>query len=294
MIVAQYTGIGLQKDPKAFVIYNPTTGLYEDSTASGNENIQTNSRARYKPSYATSHIKTSNDGYIQIVSVFGIGYSAHFLSESGGDQSITNSNSNFGSVALRSSGFKKDAFPRDDVGYITHVVAPKENEDAEVSIEYYAIDVDKTVSVGATSKLYLYGQTNASVAPDSIIDGYRIGAKAGDTLNVLISQSGISTEYTAEIVMPGTELSSQKKFVVGRSSVGINSISSDVITFTENHNFVNGESILCHMKLALCQMELQIIRFIMLSRLELEFLDLIRSRLLRHRKMLQLTIFYHY
>ena len=243
MIVAQYTGIGLQKDPKAFVIYNPTTGLYEDSTASGNENIQTNSRARYKPSYATSHIKTSNDGYIQIVSVFGIGYSAHFLSESGGDQSITNSNSNFGSVALRSSGFKKDAFPKDDVGYITHVVAPKENEDAEVSIEYYAIDVDKTVSVGATSKLYLYGQTNASVAPDSIIDGYRIGAKAGDTLNVLISQSGISTEYTAEIVMPGTELSSQKKFVVGRSSVGINSISSDVITFTENHNFVNGESI---------------------------------------------------
>ena len=72
MIVAQYTGIGLQKDPKAFVIYNPTTGLYEDSTASGNENIQTNSRARYKPSYATSHIKTSNDGYIQIVSVFAI------------------------------------------------------------------------------------------------------------------------------------------------------------------------------------------------------------------------------
>ena len=125
---------------------------------------------------------------------------------------------------------------------ITHVVAPKENEDAEVSIEYY-IDVDKTVSVGATSKLYLYGQTNASVAPDSIIDGYRIGAKAGDTLNVLISQSGISTEYTAEIVMPGTELKFSEKFVVGRSSVGINSISSDVITFTENHNFVNGESI---------------------------------------------------
>ena len=31
MVVAQFTGIGLQKDDKAFVIYKPATGNYIDS-----------------------------------------------------------------------------------------------------------------------------------------------------------------------------------------------------------------------------------------------------------------------
>ena len=69
-------------------------------------------KLRYKPDYANFHVKTSNDGYLQLVSVFAIGFQHQFLSESGGDQSINNSNSNFGSVALKASGFKKNAFSR--------------------------------------------------------------------------------------------------------------------------------------------------------------------------------------
>ena len=41
MVVAQYTGIGLQKDDNAFVKYNedtPPTGQYDDNTVAGNEN----------------------------------------------------------------------------------------------------------------------------------------------------------------------------------------------------------------------------------------------------------------
>ena len=49
MVVAQFTGIGLQKDDKAFVKYNSTTGVYEDNTVSGNEVLSTDSRAVYKP-----------------------------------------------------------------------------------------------------------------------------------------------------------------------------------------------------------------------------------------------------
>jgi hypothetical protein len=37
MVVAQFTGIGLQKDDRAFVKYDTTTGTYQDYTASGNE-----------------------------------------------------------------------------------------------------------------------------------------------------------------------------------------------------------------------------------------------------------------
>ena len=52
MVVAQFTGIGLQKDDNAFLLYNSTTGVYDDATVPGNENLSTNSRAIYKPAYS--------------------------------------------------------------------------------------------------------------------------------------------------------------------------------------------------------------------------------------------------
>ena len=61
MVVAQFTGIGLQKDDKAFVVFNqdsPPTGNYDDNTIAGNETISNNSRARYKPKYKNFHIKS--------------------------------------------------------------------------------------------------------------------------------------------------------------------------------------------------------------------------------------------
>ena len=125
MVVAQFTGIGLQKDNNAFVKYNSTTGTYEDNSVSGNANLSNDSRAVYKPSYKNFHVKCSNNSVIQAVSIFAIGYAEHFVSESGGDQSITNSNSNFGAKALIADGFRKDAFTQDDQGYITHILPPK-------------------------------------------------------------------------------------------------------------------------------------------------------------------------
>jgi len=244
MVVAQFTGIGLQKDNNAFVKYDSTSGTYQDSTAFGNENIHTDSRALFKPEYRNYHIKCSNDAYIQVVSVFAIGYSEHFKAESGGDQSINNSNSNFGAKALVASGFRKDAFIRDDVGYITHIIPPKVLETSEVSVEYLPLDVSNTISIANASRLYFYNETNESIKPEGVIEGYRIGAKPNDTLNVFINQSGIATEYSANILMPGsTTATSQKEFNVGRSVAGINSISSNVLTLTSAHTFINGETI---------------------------------------------------
>jgi len=248
MMVAQFTGIGIQKDNKAFVKYNSTSGIYEDYTVSGNDSLSTDSAARYKLDYSNFHIKTSNDGYLQVVSVFAIGFAEQFISDSGGDQSINNSNSNFGSVALKASGFKKNAFSRDDFGYITHIISPREIESTEKSVEFNSIDVKKVVGFANTSRMYLYNQTNSAVNPDHTIDGFRIGAKENDTLNVLISNSGVSTSYSARIIMPntensGTEVSSRKVSNVGRSSVGINSITSNTLTFDANHNLINGENI---------------------------------------------------
>ena len=264
MVVAQFTGIGLQKDDKAFVKYDSTSGIYRDSTYAGNSKLSTDSRAVFNPSYKNAHIKASNNAVIQAVSIFAIGYAEHFLTESGADMSITNSNSNFGARALIAQGFRPDAFSQDDYGYITHIIPPKEVPLTESAIEFNAIDILKTseqssVGVGSTAHLYLFGETNSEVPPENVFDGYRIGARSNDTLRVLLSNSGAITEYSARIVMPKSgvttahDFSSEKLYTVKRSdpsSAGINSIGSNsdggadnVVTLTKSHNLANGESI---------------------------------------------------
>ena len=98
--------LDFRKDKNAFVKYNATSGEYKDSTFAGNANINQDSSAVFKPDYENFHIKASNDSVIQIVSCFAIGYANHFVTESGGDLSVTNSNSNFGAKALVSKGYK--------------------------------------------------------------------------------------------------------------------------------------------------------------------------------------------
>lgn len=123
MVVAQFTGVSLQKDDRAFVKYNPVNRDYSDnitiskvsasSLANGSSSTDNgkvyhlDSQAIYRNGWESSHIKASNDAFIQIVSVFAIGYNKHFDCQSGGDLSITNSNSNFGQISLSASGFKK-------------------------------------------------------------------------------------------------------------------------------------------------------------------------------------------
>lgn len=243
MVVAQFTGIGLQKDDNAFVKYNPVSGVYEDATSVSN--IHKDSLAKYKPEYENYHIKSSNDSFLQLVSVFAIGYANHFVVESGGDHSITNSNSNFGAKAIVARGFRTSAFSRDDSGYITHIIPPQEIQSREVTIEFGAIDVVSTVGVGSTTRLYLYNENNLSNPPNHILEGYRIGARKNDILNVGIG----ATTLQARIVMPNTQNtgifeSSYRKIVhVGRSTIGINSISANTFTFTTPHTFINGESV---------------------------------------------------
>jgi len=240
MVVAQYTGIGLQKDDKAFVKYDTNSGSYQDFTSVSN--LHTDSLARYKPSYESYHVRAINESYIQIVSVFAIGYSNHFQVESGGDFSINNSNSNFGAKAFQAMGFRHDAFTKDGLGYITHIVTPKERDVNKIPVNFLPIDYSKTVSVGDTTKLYLYGYNSQESAPPEVVEGFRIGAQSNDILYLDIAQSGVTTTYSARVVMPNTQLSAEKKYYVGRAA-GINSITSSLITLTSKHELINGETI---------------------------------------------------
>ena len=179
MVVAQFTGISLQKDDRAFVVYNPTNGAYEAQASGSGAHI--NGLAKYRKGWRHCHIKASNDSFIQVVSVFAVGFGDHFFSDSGGDLSITNSNSNFGNTSLRSKGFKAAAFTKDKAGQITHVIPPKAITDIEeLSVNWVSFDITKTKAVADPTKLYLYGYTTEAGRPPSKIQGYTVGARRDD------------------------------------------------------------------------------------------------------------------
>ena len=116
MVVAQFTGVSLQKDDNAFIKWDGSAYI---------AGSHTDGDSIYKTAYRNFHVKCSNDAVIQAVSVFAVGFADHFVALTGGDQSITNSNSNFGSCALRAKGFKSAPFTQDKAGTITHIIPPQ-------------------------------------------------------------------------------------------------------------------------------------------------------------------------
>ena len=244
MVVAQFTGVSLQKDDRAFVKYDSVSRTYNGvpiapvygsdlplgaSQTSSNRVYHLDSDAVYRTGWESSHIKITNDAFIQVVSVFAIGFTKHFDAETGGDFSITNSNSNFGQIALNSSGFRKAAFEKDDKAYITSIIPPKAIDTTiEEDISWLSLDVNLTLSVGNSSRLYLFGFDNRTDAVSEIIQGYRIGSRLNDKLYVNIEES----TYSANILMSDGVTSSKKEYsVVGgitnnTFNIGTNTLST--------------------------------------------------------------------
>ncbi len=247
MVVAQFTGVSLQKDNNAFILYKDGT-FYDNTTlplTSVDRPLHTNSRSIFKPKYENYHIRASNDAFIQNVSVFAIGFSRHFLTESGSDMSITNSNSNFGATSLESEGYKVESFNRDDVGYITHILPPREIPEDENVVSWVSLDTEKIINSGNISKLYIFGATNQELLPVHQVDGYRVGASRGDKLNLTITIGTAQTTYTTPILMPvsaGNGASAFKEYDVERTG-STNNIVSNLFTLTANHQLINGEKV---------------------------------------------------
>ena len=247
MVVAQYTGVSLQKDDNAFILYDEGAFYDEDTLPENSPErpLHTNSKAIFKPDFENSHIRASNNAFIQAVSIFAIGFSHHFLTESGGDMSITNSNSNFGNTSLESTGFKPDAFNRDDTGFITHIIPPRELVAQENSVTWLSLDAEKIINATDTSKLYIAGARNEEVTPAYQVDGYRVGARDNDDLNLTITIGTAQTNYTAPILMPvngGNGVSARKSYQIVRSN-NENDIVNDTISLTQGHQLINGEKV---------------------------------------------------
>lgn len=151
MVLAQYTGIALQKDDRAFVGSNLASGISQTNGDGNNYHVDPTSV--YRDDWRHYHIKASNDGFLQVVSVFAVGNADHFLAESGGDMSITNSNSNFGNTALKAVSHRPEAFTQDSGGYIVGVVPPRgidETNDNLIGIS--EVDVGHTITAYETAR----------------------------------------------------------------------------------------------------------------------------------------------
>ena len=245
MVLAQFTGVSLNKDDNAFVKYNVTSGVYEDQATLGTSTIlHTDGMARHKPDWQNFHIKASNNAQLQLVSVFAVGCGHHFINESGSDSSITNSNSNFGACALLCDGFKDDAFQKDDQGYITGILPTQKNFGKETTFNWLKLDVDDTAAA-ADTKLYLRDFKQRDDVPIVTASKYFVGNKVGDLLQLNINGQVTSAEIMMTVPNGTTAASGKKEFLVGRAS-GISSISSDILTLQcpgQTHNLFTGESI---------------------------------------------------
>jgi hypothetical protein len=186
MVTAQFTGISLQKDDRAFVEYDETAGGYNYQSNYGVDKfLHQSSLAKYRPSWETFHIKASNDAFIQCVSIFAIGYAKQFVAESGGDQSITNSNSNFGAIALYSTGFKDDGLPKDNHLFITHIIPPKDISSIESDIRFLKIDAILTTNnapANQYTRVYLKDYIDLLDPPPSTYRNFVLGGKENDVL----------------------------------------------------------------------------------------------------------------
>ena len=259
MVVAQFTGVSLQKDDRAFVKYIDSNRNYEGNLATdffgdqlAEKSSSTNpttvyhldSEAIYRSGWETCHIKMSNDAILQIVSVFAIGYNKHFEALSGGDASITNSNSNFGQLALIADGFKKNAFDKDDTSFITHYIPPKSIEQNVSNIDWLSIDVGVTTSLStgggnnsAKDRIYIFGFDNVDNEPPSLTQGYKVGAKNQDKLLVKIND----VVYSSDILMSDGVTSAIKEYSVAAPI-------SNIFQVVSGHALLTGEKVILQSK----------------------------------------------
>ena len=252
MVVAQYTGVSLQKDDRAFIRYDEFSNTWNQASlvdAFATVPYHAKGDAYWKDDWRNFHIRASDDSFIQCVSVFAVGFFDHFLMESGGDMSITNSNSNFGNTSLHSIGFKGFSFNQDKGGYITDIVPVKEVDTSAFNInelKYYPLSNQATKVNGNLTRLYYSGDDVYSpfTKPATSIEGYRLGALSDDKVYLKLPKNGGGTAFYSETLTPtGFKKYSAALETLNPDGVSINNNAQDASNLLEtNKAFIQNEA----------------------------------------------------
>ena len=253
MVIAQYTGVSLQKDDRAFIRYDEYSNTFNQASltdAFATVPYHTKGDAYWKDDWRNFHVRASEDAFIQNVSIFAVGFADHFLMESGGDMSITNSNSNFGNTSLHAIGFKGFAFNQDKGGYITDIIPPKvipETTGNTKKNAYYTIDIKASNDGNNHSKIY-YGDNEAfdpTKRPAASIEGFRIGARSDEKLYVKLTprSAGADNIYNATLTPNGFKSFTASASILNPSNLVLNDRNLDAADrIEENKEFIAYEA----------------------------------------------------
>ena len=246
MVIAQYTGVSLQKDDRAFIRYDEYSNTWNQASltdAFATVPYHAKGDSYWKDDWRTFHVKASEDAFIQNVSIFAVGFADHFLMESGGDMSITNSNSNFGNTSLHAIGFKGFAFNQDKGGFITDIIPPEAVDSGAANIkktQYYTIDISGTTQdTNNYTRLFLGSEeiTSPLNRPAVSIGGYRLGSKSGEKLYVRLDPAvaGGTEEFNATLEPTGFVKYIAAPQILNPSGFAINSIYADAANLIESN-----------------------------------------------------------
>ena len=253
MVIAQYTGVSLQKDDRAFIRYDEFTNTFNEASltdAFATVPYHTKGDAYWKDDWRNFHVRASDDAFIQNVSIFAVGFADHFLMESGGDMSITNSNSNFGNTSLHAIGFKGFAFNQDKGGYITDIVPPQivpETTGNTKKNAYYTLDVKASNDTNNHTKIF-YGDDEGydpTSRPAASINGFRLGARSDEKLYVKLTprSAGSGNIFNATITPNGFDKYTASAEILNPSGITLNNRNLDAANRIEDNKlFIQEEA----------------------------------------------------
>lgn len=153
MVTAQFTGVSLQRDLSCWQRYNVISKSWANDIPNYSSYVSLSpNNLRMDPTRRSFHIRAINDAFIQEVSVFAIGQGIHHWVHSGGEVSITNSNSSFGGAASLAQGYKGIAFPQDSGWNTSYINVASDLSDQAINVSKIFIgSIDPSTLPGDTT-----------------------------------------------------------------------------------------------------------------------------------------------
>ena len=224
MVMANFTGVSLQKDMSSwerFASGSWTTTNYTQYVNTSPDDL------RMVPARRSFHIRAVNKAVIQEVSVFCIGQGVHNWCQSGGELTVTNSNSNFGGVAALAEGYNDEAFPQDDSFTATHQRVPTDLRDETNNIRQIYLGTIASVTGNAiTLTSALTGDTDNE--PNELGDYTLVPG------SYLWIESPITADYRAQLASTAWDESGNKAII---------NVTSSPVTDTNDDNKAPGDNI---------------------------------------------------
>lgn len=150
VVTSHFTGVSLQTDLTCWQRYNSSTKTWVNSISNYESFISLNpNNVRMDPSKRSFHLRSKNGAFIQAVSVFAIGHGVHHWAASGGEISVTNSNSSFGGCAAIADGYKSEAFSADRDWNVSEIRVASDISDKTNNIQRIYLGTISSISGGS-------------------------------------------------------------------------------------------------------------------------------------------------